>query len=426
MILTSDLTPDQPLKVGSRASPLAKAQIAEVLRDIHYFVKDIAFDPVFITTTGDKDRSTQLRDLGKTDFFTKEIDQALTQGAIRIAIHSAKDLAEPLPQGLEIVAITAGQDPRDMLLGHLFPGARVGVSSKRREDVIKALEKESVMIQVRGTIEERIALLDSGHIDALVVPEAALIRLKIDRPRTPLPGETAPLQGQLAIVAREGDGEMKELFAPLDTRKKTLYLGLNPHNHPKRSFLTHFPVIKTEGYELSSEIKQKWSTFTLLLVTSQTAARWIVSNNLTIKGLKAICVGPYTAKILEAAGVSCILPQAFQAEGIIDLLPDFRREKILYLHSLNARFIIKNYLVRERFDFCALPIYDTLCTNLKPAFSLEEFDEFFFTSPSTVKAFIKIFKKLPQGKILRALGPITKETLLCHTNCQTSPTPMKL
>lgn len=405
------------LIVGSRASSLARAQVAEVLTEIRYFVKDITFSPLWIETLGDRDRQTDLRNLLKTDFFTREIDEALLAGKTRIAIHSAKDLPDPLPEGLALVALTAGQDPRDMLVGKLFPGARVGISSLRREKIIVSLEKESQMMPIRGTIEERLSLLEKGHLDALVVPEAALLRLKLDPPRMPLLGSSAPLQGQLAIVAREDDREMKELFAPLDTRIKTLYLGLNPEHHPKRHFLTHYPLLETQFYPCPAFLRDSWSSFTLLVVTSQRAAEWILQNKLPLSSLKALCVGPYTATALQKAGASCIIADRYQAEGVIDLLPHFHKEKILYLHAEQARPIIKNYLVRERFDFCALPVYDTLCTNLKPSFSLEEFDEFFFTSPSTVEAFVKIFKRLPPEKKCRALGPITQEKLQCHTSC---------
>jgi len=400
------------LKVGSRSSLLARAQVAEVLEEIRYFHNEIAFDPVWIETIGDLDRKTSLKEMGKTDFFTKEIDAALLRKDIRIAIHSAKDLPEPLPEGLSLVAITAGKDPRDMLVGNFFPGARIGVSSERREAMVKG----ALFVQVRGTIEERLALVDRGVLDGLVVPEAALLRLNITRSRKALEGETAPLQGQLAILARADDREMVQLFEPLDVRKKTVYLGLDPQNHPKRNYLTHFPLLKIEPLPLSKELQDNWMSFTVLLVTSQTTAKWIVSKNLDVKHLKIICVGPYTAKIFQDGGICPHIAKEYQAEGVIDLLPLFRKEKILYLHSLKARVNIKNYLVRERFDFCALPIYDSLGSYVKPPFALEEFDEFFFTSPSTVEAFMQVFKKLPEGKILRALGPITKEALLCHTN----------
>ena len=400
------------LKVGSRSSPLARAQVTEVLEEIRYFHKDIMFDPIWIETTGDLDRTTSLKELEKTDFFTKEIDIALLQKNVRIAIHSAKDLPEALAEGLSIVAITAGRDPRDMLVGNLFPGAVVGVSSKRREDMIKG----AVFVQIRGTIEERLALLDKGSLDALVVPEAALLRLNIDIPRKALEGETAPLQGQLAIIARSEDREIEQLFEPLDVRKKTIYLGLDPRNHPKRNYLTHCPLLKIDPFPLSKELENNWMSFTVLLVTSQSTARWIISKNLSLNHLKVICVGPYTASVFKNMDIYPYIAREHQAEGIIDLLPLFRKEKILYLHSLKARDNIKNYLLRERFDFCALPIYSSSSLHLKKPFAIEEFDEFFFTSPSTVEAFIKVFKKLPKGKILRALGPITKEVLLCHTN----------
>ena len=150
----------------------------------------------------------------------------LLQGRCRIAIHSAKDLPEPLPEGLALVAVTRGVDASDALvfrsgggLAALPPGSRVGASSARREEAVLALRPDLRMVDIRGTIEKRLALLHERAIDALVVAEAALIRLGLTHlTRIALPGPTAPLQGQLAVVARSGDIDMERLFSLLDAR----------------------------------------------------------------------------------------------------------------------------------------------------------------------------------------------------------------
>jgi hydroxymethylbilane synthase len=141
-----------------------------------------------------------LRDIGKTDFFTRELDQMLLRGEIDAAIHSAKDLPEPLPKGLVVALITKGVDPRDCLVIKREPVRLVAASSLRREEAVRAIFPDCQCVDVRGTIHERL----EKEVDGVVVAEAALIRLKItDLNRLFLPGPTAPMQGRLAIVCRE-------------------------------------------------------------------------------------------------------------------------------------------------------------------------------------------------------------------------------
>ncbi len=209
------------LKVGARSSRLSKAQVEEVFSELSAFHPCIEWVPTWIETTGDADLKTSLRTLGKTDFFTREIDQLQKEGAFRISIHSAKDLPEPLAPGLAMVALTKGVDPSDSLVFNtpLPPRARIGASCERRDLLVKALYPDAICLDIRGAIDRRLALLDAGEFDGVVIAEAALIRLQwTHRRRISLIGKTAPLQGQLAVIAREGDLEMAQLFACIDTR----------------------------------------------------------------------------------------------------------------------------------------------------------------------------------------------------------------
>ncbi len=175
-------------------------------------------------TTGDRDLLTSLKALDKTDFFTKEIDILIQEKKTRIGIHSAKDLPDPLPKGLARIALTKGVDARDVLvlapgktLATLPPYAKIATSSTRREESIKTLLPTAHVIDIRGTIERRLQEITSGNIDGLVVAEAALIRLGLTHlNRIFLPGETAPYQGKLAVIALEDDEEMRSLFACID------------------------------------------------------------------------------------------------------------------------------------------------------------------------------------------------------------------
>ncbi len=200
------------ITVGARGSRLSKAQVEEVAREF----PQIRFIPIWITTKGDVDKTTSLKHLDKTNFFTDEIDARQLQEEFRISIHSAKDLPDPLHPDLEIVALTKGVDPSDALVVREFPlerGSKIGTSSLRREHFIKHWRADLECVDIRGTIDERLKLLDDGVVDGVVMAEAALIRLNLTHlPRIRLDIETASMQGRLAIIARKNDTEMKQLF----------------------------------------------------------------------------------------------------------------------------------------------------------------------------------------------------------------------
>ncbi len=222
------LSVDSSLKIiiAARGSLLSRAQVKEIYEEITRFYPSLQFDLLWVETTGDLDLATSLRTLDKTDFFTKEIDALQLAGKCRISIHSAKDLPEPLPKGLSLIALTRGQDSSDALVlrdrekfCNLQPGACIGVSSPRREKAIFDLRPDLQCVDIRGSIDRRLSLLDAGQVDGVVVAEAALIRLEFThRNRLPLPGPTTPFQGRLAILAREEDEEMKTLFSCIDAR----------------------------------------------------------------------------------------------------------------------------------------------------------------------------------------------------------------
>lgn len=207
---------------GARGSPLSRAQFDEVSKDPR--LSHVCLKPVWVETMGDKDKKTSLRDLGNTDFFTKELDEMVLQKKIRFAVHSAKDLPDPLPEGLTIAAMTEGVDPRDCLvfrphenLDSLPKNGKVGVSSVRREEMVRALREDLAFVDVRGTIGERLLLLENRFVDALAMAEAAIIRLGLHGlNRMILPGKAARHQGRLAVVIKSGDEEMLSLFSPLN------------------------------------------------------------------------------------------------------------------------------------------------------------------------------------------------------------------
>lgn len=216
------------ITVGARTSPLSRAQIEEIRKEIQQFHPHVEFEVRHVTTIGDRDQKTSLRTLDKTDFFTREIDEMLLKGECRIGIHSAKDLPAPLSNGLALICLTKGVDSSDSLvlrqgetLKTLRSGAVIATSSERREECVRQLRRDLSFADLRGTIEKRLSKLETGEADGVVVAEAALIRLGLTHlNRITLPGTTAEGQGQLAVVARLEDQEMKSLFSCLDVRTK--------------------------------------------------------------------------------------------------------------------------------------------------------------------------------------------------------------
>ena len=201
--------------VGARSSPLSRAQVAEVSRLV-----DVELVPIWVATQGDIDQQTSLRTLGKTDFFTREIDQMVLDGTVQVGIHSAKDLPHPLRDGLCVAAMTPSIDSRDalvmregMTLEGLVHNALIATSSVRREQAALLLRSDFRFKDLRGTIGERLKQLEDGETDGVIVAEAALIRLGLTHlNRIYLPGETIEGQGQLAIICRVNDFEMIKLF----------------------------------------------------------------------------------------------------------------------------------------------------------------------------------------------------------------------
>ena len=167
---------------------------------------------------GDKNKDISL--LGNTisDIFTRELDKAILEGKADIAVHSAKDLPYPLPMGIEVYALFEAFDKTDALvsknkqtLSSLPKGAKIGTSSAIRKSELLTYAPILQIVSIRGTIEERLAFVDNGNIDALIVASCALKRLGLENRITEiLPFETHPLQGNLALVGKSGNENIKE------------------------------------------------------------------------------------------------------------------------------------------------------------------------------------------------------------------------
>jgi hydroxymethylbilane synthase len=172
----------KPLRIGTRASALARWQAESVQAQLEAL--GCASALVLIRTSGDQDRQTPLRLIGGKGVFTKEIEAALLEERVDLAVHSMKDLPTTLPEGLVLGAIGKREDVRDALisrggvkLADLPRGARVGTSSLRRQAQLRNRRPDLQMADVRGNVDTRIAKVERGEYDAVMLAKAGLDRL---------------------------------------------------------------------------------------------------------------------------------------------------------------------------------------------------------------------------------------------------------
>jgi hydroxymethylbilane synthase len=183
----------------------------------------IDFQLVRITTSGDRIQDRFLTREGGKGLFVKEIEEALLGGEIDFAVHSCKDLPARVSEGLELVAFPQRGSPSDLLitkeglhLDNLPKGAKVGTTSLRRRAELLHRRPDLKMVLLRGNIDSRLKRLHDGKFEAIVLAEAGMVRLGLDRRGArPLAITPAPGQGALAIEVRRGDGATQELVRPL-------------------------------------------------------------------------------------------------------------------------------------------------------------------------------------------------------------------
>ncbi|GMU46892.1 MAG: hydroxymethylbilane synthase [Pseudomonadales bacterium] len=219
--------PPQSIRIATRASPLALWQARHVqaeLERIHGAA--LAVEVLAMTTEGDRRLEHSLAAIGGKGLFVKELEQALLDGRADIAVHSMKDVPVDFPPGLELVAICAREDPCDALvsarcadLAELPEGARVGTASLRRRCQLLAHFPHLRVVELRGNVNTRLARLDRGDFDALILAGAGLRRLGLaERIAASLdPGVSLPAAGQgaLGIESRGDDARVRTLVAPL-------------------------------------------------------------------------------------------------------------------------------------------------------------------------------------------------------------------
>src|SRR5918911_1035242 len=203
------------IRVGSRGSRLALTQASLAADRLRRPGREIALVP--ITTAGDRDRTKPFGEIGERGVFVKELEEALLDGRIDVAVHSAKDMTSTDVAGLSVGAHLAREDPRDALCGadRLRPGMRIGTASVRRRAQLLALEPTLSIEPLRGNVDTRLRKRAERGLDAVVLAAAGLERLGLEAEigRRFDPDELLPeaAQGALALQVRAGD---EQLVAP--------------------------------------------------------------------------------------------------------------------------------------------------------------------------------------------------------------------
>jgi len=223
------------LSIGTRGSALALAQANEVRVALEARVAGMAAELVIIKTSGDDFTSFAKGTIPAGDqpppsvkgLFVKELEEALLERRVDLAVHSVKDLPTELPAGLALGAVLARRDPRDAVvtrdgqpLDRLPAGARVGASSLRRQAQVRRLRRDVELIPIQGNVDTRLRKLDEGQYDAVILAVCGLLRLGLERriaqrlePRQMLP---APGQGALGVEVCADRTELRDLCAALD------------------------------------------------------------------------------------------------------------------------------------------------------------------------------------------------------------------
>ena len=212
----------QTIRLGTRGSPLALAQ-ATMVRDALVAAHAVAVEIVVVVTTGDRVQDRPLAEIGGKALWTKELDAALLDHRIDLAVHSMKDVETHLPGGIALVAMLPRADVRDRLIGAaslaaLAPGARLGTSSPRRAAQVRSHRSDVVIVPLRGNVATRLAKIADGEADATLLAAAGLDRLGLGDGHA-IPLDTmlpAPAQGAVGMTCRADDAMTAARLAAID------------------------------------------------------------------------------------------------------------------------------------------------------------------------------------------------------------------
>ncbi len=310
-------SPSRTIRIGSRKSQLALVQTYWVREQLQKSFPDISFEVHTMSTQGDKILDVALAKIGDKGLFTKELEVGMLNQEIDFAVHSLKDLPTNLPEGLTLAAITERENPADALVVHekyqdkqietLPAGAVIGTSSLRRLAQLRHQFPHFTFRDVRGNLNTRMAKLDAGEYDALILAAAGLQRLGMgDRIHQILPPEVslhAVGQGALGIECRADDNELITLLKAIEhpqTRDRCL---------AERAFLRILEGGCQVPIGVNTEING--DNLTLTGIVASVDGQKLVKDSITGAANNAEELGAELAEHLRQQGAQEILAEIF-------------------------------------------------------------------------------------------------------------------
>jgi len=260
------------IRIGTRTSKLALSQVAEFHLLLADHFSDLKIEIVPIATSGDKIQDRNLAEIGGKGLFIKELEEALIQDKIDIAIHSAKDVPPILHQETELAAFTPRLDSRDCFISNKFKkiedlpkGAIVGTSSSRRKSIILRQRPDLKVVNFRGNVDTRLGKLDENIVDATILAVCGLERLskekvikKIFDKKEMLP---AGGQGALAVQIRKSSSELKEILQKINDEKTMIEVK------SERAFLRELGASCSTPVGVNAEIENEKLTLKTQLLS---------------------------------------------------------------------------------------------------------------------------------------------------------------
>lgn len=242
----SQTNPIKTLTIASRESALALWQSEHIKARLETLYPELGVTILGMTTQGDKILDVPLAKIGGKGLFVKELETAIIEGHADIAVHSMKDVPMEFPEGLELAVICERENPFDAFVSNHFnnvdalpQGAVVGTSSLRRHSQLISQRPDLIVKSLRGNVNTRLAKLDAGEFDAIILAASGLMRLGFnDRIKSTLTAEQslpAVGQGALGLECRSIDNSIKTLLAPLSHQDSELCVraerAMNRHLH---------------------------------------------------------------------------------------------------------------------------------------------------------------------------------------------------
>jgi hydroxymethylbilane synthase len=305
------------IKIGTRGSKLALWQANWVKSALNAGNTSIAVELVPIKTKGDKIQDVPLAKVGGKGLFVKEIEDALLNDRIDLAVHSMKDMPSEIPDGLCVGAIPEREIPQDvliskkgLLLHDLMPGARIGTSSLRRSSQLLHARPDLVILPLRGNLDTRLKKLETENLDAIILAAAGVKRLGLENRITEYLDENVMLpavgQGALCIEIRQNDPEIEPIIAALNHQQSwTVVMG-------ERAFLN-----RLEGgcqVPIAAHGKIEKNTFTLCGLVASVDGTTVIKETLSGPEDSSESIGVNLADRLLSMGAKTIME---------NLYPDF-------------------------------------------------------------------------------------------------------